>query len=335
MTTGKIELPTIDVLFPFHKVDEYFFLALSSVLKSVGVRTRIIFIDNRKDKFPELENYENFYSEYFDYFVIAGTNNEYASGLNLGLNYLKSDFVGLMNSDDLIQCDKFLRQIETLVNQNCDLCIGKIVKFNYKGRLPSLTGAINPNRYSSELLLLGAYGADATIVFTKEVAKKVSFVENVRSSDRITALLEYKSLKVCGDKEAIYFYRIHSNQISSNHSYFEGNFDEVYPYWRQYNLWLNLPDLDLNSARVLGGSNEYTELSKVDYEKIKMWMSCYVSLFQDSTTRLMVERLLRRRLSLLKLRNHKIPLDVMSLLRLIIEFLITIAKRSKPRGHKY
>jgi hypothetical protein len=332
MTRSKDVLPKIDLLFPFHRIDELFFLALNSALKSTGVILRIIFIDNRLDRTLPLEAHPGFASISCEYVVVKDSFCGYANALNSGLRHLESEYVGLMNSDDLVSRDKFKSQITKLLSQESDICVGKIVKFSDKGYLPSLTGTIDVDQYKSEFLLLGAYGADSSIVFKATIANDLLFDDLAKSSDWTTALTHYWKFKVCGDNSAEYFYRIHSGQTTSQESYFSENFVEVFQHWSEYNERLSLPKLDFDSARALAACHETTVGSKIDFAEIGNWTQKYLELFQNPKTKAIANRLIKRRIVILKIRHKRMPKYLMTTMILIFEVIETLLKGSRPRG---
>ena len=104
----------VDVLMPFHRLDEFLHEAVFSVLKSEKISLRLILLDNRADKsqlFP-LNLFESRLEAtgHSIELVVVEAPNTYADALNLGILKAEADFVALMNSDDLVASDRFYRE---------------------------------------------------------------------------------------------------------------------------------------------------------------------------------------------------------------------------------
>ena len=324
-------LPTVDVILPFHNFDNYLSEALISVSKSNGVAVRIILVDDRRhpkkllvvSDFPSLE--------VKDLVVIQGGGLGYANAMNLGRTEIKSNFVAIMNSDDLIAHDKLTLQVESLISSKADLCVGRLLKFSRNGNLPALSGEVDVANYDFKYLLLGAYGADATIVTTASMFSRIEFDEQRKSSDWATAFQYYPDLKIVGNAEAEYFYRIHTGQITQDPKHKKMNFEEIYPLWAELNAKLSLPSLNYTSAGVLAAPYERLKLDDLDLLSLRLWEAQYLKLFNDSAQRKDVKNLLKRRHCMLFIRKQPIAFNPFTMIVMITELLISKSRRTAPR----
>lgn len=209
----------VDVLMPFHRLDEFLNEAVFSVLKSEKIILRLILLDNREDKtqsfslgvFKSTLEATGHSIE----LVVVETPNTYANALNVGILEVQADFVALMNSDDLVASDRFYRERKILIQENADIAICKLRKFSGKKTISSLSGTPRLAFYSNKYLLLGSYGADASVMF------KTTWLHNGRRtfsqtqhSDWEFALRNYSSAKIVGIDDYLYFYRMHEKQIT-------------------------------------------------------------------------------------------------------------------------
>jgi hypothetical protein len=209
----------VDVLMPFHRLDEFLHEAVFSVLKSEKISLRLILLDNRADKsqlFP-LNLFESRLEAtgHTIELVVVEAPNTYADALNLGILKAEADFVALMNSDDLVASDRFYRERKILIQENADIAICKLRKFSKKRTIASMSGAPKLALYSNKYLLIGAYGADASVMFrTTWLHSGRRTFSQTQHSDWEFALRNYSGAKIVGIDEYLYFYRMHENQFT-------------------------------------------------------------------------------------------------------------------------
>ena len=327
----RAPLHEIDVILPFHKLDINFVDALRSVQASNGVIVNLILVDDTKKVGLELEDIQKLIKLDINCILVRNESKGYAGGLNTGFRYTKSKFFGLMNSDDLVSPNKFSNQVEALLHSDAQICVGKIVKFSGKHKIPSLAGDINIDLYDKKYLLLGAYGADATIVGYRDILNQFKYDEKTKSSDWVTALIKYPNLEIIGDETSIYLYRLHNGQVSRDINHRTGNFKEVYPNWLEFNRAYGLPDLNYETANLIAAPSEFNNAKDVDLESLKIWKVKYLSLFNNTVQRRNVEQLLKRRIAIYVIRGGITSFDILVMLRLFLEFVVTKFHGTNPR----
>ncbi len=209
----------VDVLLPFHREDQYLNDAIESLLNSEKVEINLLLLDNRlnKDFFTIKDHLVSCAEERNHTIKIINVfaPNTYAQALNDGLDHVTSDYIALMNSDDLISKERLYLQIETLEQSNSDLSICNFQKFYKSQEISSVSGKIPYEQYSWMLLLLGAYGADATLIFTRkwQTQNNARFPES-KQSDWLFALKYYPEANIATLDRKLYFYRMHEKQIT-------------------------------------------------------------------------------------------------------------------------
>lgn len=231
--------PLVDVILPFNKLDDYLLPAVKSVFASVGVQVRLILVDDRVDtsgSIPALPSQ--------NVVVLRTVDRGYGNAISAGLREVSSEFFALMNADDLIHPYRLIRQIRDLVKTNSELSVGRVIKFNNSGIVVSQKlGNLSSRTYSSEALLLGAYGANATWCARTSAIEAWTFSVKP-ATDWITALNYFEHTQITYSSAAIYFYRQHSSQITKSKRYFRNSFQDVYPSWADLCRRLNMPVLD-------------------------------------------------------------------------------------------
>jgi glycosyltransferase involved in cell wall biosynthesis len=201
---------SVDVVLPFHRDDEFLRIAINSILASEDVLVRVLLVDDRVDAkpIPDLEQY-----------IVCRTGGSgYATAINSVKDYLKSEFVSLMNSDDWSSPTRLVKQINALKDSDKTLSVCSPIKFRKSHIKPALLGAFTPVEYDSNVLILGAYGANATWLAHRETwIREISF-EKSSISDWLTAMKVFPLLEIVHVNEDLYWYRQHFDQITNSNS---------------------------------------------------------------------------------------------------------------------
>lgn len=293
--------PTVDVILPFHRYGKYLISAIKSVLESEGVQIRLILINDVKCKQNYIEE-DIFLVNYLknvdaNFIVLNSPQNGYAFAINCAKPFIESQYVALMNSDDLIEASRFKFQIQSLQSNFAEVAIGQIKKFQGVFRLPTLAGKFDVSNYNFSLLLLGAYGADASILSLRDTwVNLMQFNETARSSDWVTALDVFPNVKVVGVKDAIYWYRSHAEQITKNEDHKLNNFDEIYPHWLNVSQKLCLPPIPKNLAQIIAAPWSRSKLNGDEISVVEKWGREFEKLQTDKQAKKEVNGLLKRRI---------------------------------------
>jgi glycosyltransferase involved in cell wall biosynthesis len=328
---------SVDVLIPFHSDSEYLWEAIDSILDSRGVAVRILLINDIEDaevsaKFQvQIERYLNVRDVNFS--IIRNQGRSYATSLNVSRAWIQSDFVAILNSDDLSTPYRLQSQVQALEKSGAELAIGKIVKFHGKLRLPSMSGALNPSSLSWQHILLGAYGSDASIVVTRKAwLEHFIFDEFSRRSDWATALKIYPHLKIIGVDQAVYKYRIHGLQMTQSQIQISDDFPSYFSFWRGLNTSLGLPDVSLNIARALSQPWAKQKLNKDEFKMMQIWCLKFEKLLLDVSVSNETKSLLGRRLIISGPIIFSVIQRPLLLTRMIFEFLFIRIIGSRTRS---
>jgi hypothetical protein len=130
-------------------------------------------------------------------------------------NHLIEPYVSILAGDDLVDYDKFEIQLAKMQEQDLIVSFTRMQKFSkLKKRIPSLSGECRVENFSPLLLLLGPYGADGSLVMTKEFFKEKYILDEYDTfSDWCIALDSYPD-QIAYINEAKLFYRQHKNQVT-------------------------------------------------------------------------------------------------------------------------
>jgi glycosyltransferase involved in cell wall biosynthesis len=293
----------LEVLLPFHIYDSYLTEALDSCIRALPPNSRIIAINTIND-----QKLLNGHSDYV--YEVNHPNAGYISALDYGFRNSHSEYVALMNSDDLIDKDRFLMQIASLELSDKNLCVSDLSKFSIirkKGRLlvPPLLGKATSN-FHEAILLLGSYRADATWCFKSEWARENNiFLEENDISDWCIAMRTMKTTDTVVLNKDLYFYRMHSNQISRNQ--YEDVPEGFFLSWHELNNRLNFRKLSNCEIELLTSLKKSKKLS--DLKNLQSWLEEFENFLLFSlpdSNKSEIRNLLARRRLLISLKNRSV-----------------------------
>ena len=202
----------LEILLPFHKVNEHLLEAIESCLEALPSNSRIIAINTSNDRSCLVLD-----SKSVLHLNLASAT--YIEALRYGLKFSSAEYVGLMNSDDIVDSSRFRNQIMVLEQTRNSLCVSDLQKFTVtkKGKtkyIPAMLGK-PPRDFHEALLLLGSYRADATWCFRRSWAVEEKLFEFPSdSSDWSTALRVMRKRNTVIINQPLYFYRMHSDQFT-------------------------------------------------------------------------------------------------------------------------
>jgi glycosyltransferase involved in cell wall biosynthesis len=251
--------PEVAILLPFNKIDDYFLSAVESGVASEDVRTRILLLDDRVDSSADLPKLPIGTCT-----ILRTSSRGYGNAISEGLRQINTEFFALMNADDVIHPRKLITQILDLESRNADLSVGKIVKFNNSGKIITQSlGHLTRGQYTPSVLLLGAYGADASWCGRTNKVKSWN-ISNELASDWITALENFSDLKIVYSPKALYFYRQHHTQITNTNDYKNFSFDEIYKSWNVLNLRQGYRSVTKDVAKLVAAPWTVSDQSNLD-----------------------------------------------------------------------
>jgi glycosyltransferase involved in cell wall biosynthesis len=198
----------VSVILPFHREpDSLLESAITSVKDSIGLNTELILVDDRINPVTKFLGFKEACN-------VTSGGVGYASALNLGKSFVQSDYLALMNSDDLIHPRRLITQVRLIQSTGIaiSLCGTKNIGSIFAHR--NVLGSAPSTFYSKKLLLLGAYGANASLVgLTKFFENR--YWDDIDMSDWKFALENYpEEISQSSTSELLYFYRRHSGQVT-------------------------------------------------------------------------------------------------------------------------
>lgn len=290
----------VDVLLPFHKIDDFFKAALKSLSNSLEVSIRLLLIDDRstQDVFDLNSLDLNYEILQFKTTGMMG----YGKALAIGSNYIESNYVALMNSDDLIDPTRFAKQIDILENGK-DLCITNLQKFKNSKKLPAISGEMAARNYEPLHLLFGSYGANASWCTTREWWVKNMFFDESDYLDWRVGLNTFQSTNIGYLDEKLYFYRSHAGQFTKNRNHKETDIQPLYLEWANFVNSYGLNPVNRNIFYTM--ATPWLVNDEFNFGEVYEWVIRFKQFirFLDPSIQESLNRLLSRRL-LFALKNR-------------------------------
>jgi hypothetical protein len=221
----------IDVILPFHKIDQYFHDALESLAESKNVKLRLILVDDTLRQGFDLSSLALKFSDIE--LVKTGGGRGYGLALSAASKFIDSEAIGLFNSDDLVSPWRFKKQLSSL--ENFDLSITSMQRISRSGNKgSSLMGEISSDKYDPIYLLLGSYGANATWVARQNWWKEKMFFDTQECLDWRIALKSFSKTNIHWNPEKLYYYRKHSGQVTAQNHISDLAINPVYSDWKNF-----------------------------------------------------------------------------------------------------
>jgi glycosyltransferase involved in cell wall biosynthesis len=202
--------PNVSIILPFHRdLDSFLESALESIRQSLDVKLQILLIDDRR-------TLSKFKYSAKDTLVVKAEGSGYAAALNTGIRHAGTEYIALMNSDDLSHPSRLITQISLIRSTGASVSLCGIRNFGSVFAHRNVLGSAPKSFYSKKLLMLGAYGANATLLGTSQFFVDKRW-EDIDMSDWKFALDFYPDeVKESATSEILYFYRRHKNQVTQN-----------------------------------------------------------------------------------------------------------------------
>lgn len=147
-------------------------------------------------------------------------------------NLISEDYVAILAGDDIMSSSRLQLQLSAIEKSGAEICLSRIEKFSHSHRkIEMLSGSPEIETFTKVWLLLGAYGADGTILMTSDFYKNKYVLDPIDSySDWTLALTNYPK-QIAYVPEDLVFYRQHEGQTTrkNRNDFLQSG---VYPAWK-------------------------------------------------------------------------------------------------------
>jgi hypothetical protein len=231
----------LDVLLPVSRLT-FLSECLTSIFESTHknkIKTNVILVDTA----GILSDFDTnlWQSQYVEITKVFSPGASYCEALILGSSQLKNAYVSLMNDDDLVHEDKFVNQLAIIQSDECEVVLGKLIKFPRSRRLGF--NFTNYHAYHFKFLGIGPFGANASILMRRTWWDKNRDLHSINtpSWDWIFAMQSYPSARIKYSPRSIYYYRQHELQITKSNLYKRELIEEIAPhllqFWEKYGCY--------------------------------------------------------------------------------------------------
>ncbi len=250
---GREELPKIDVILPFHRIDDYLIDSINSIYAQEDVNVNLILVDDRVEATPKFE-----FTKMANILIYSGGVG-YRKALQLGVEKSESRYLTFQDSDDISSPNRLILQLQKLQSENLAIVGCKLGKIDEENLLmigsPQICGEIKNTFY----LLFGSQGANSTwLVDHAKLDKKNWLMLLTQSPDWEIAFSVLDQHKAFVINEYLYFYRQHRDQLTRNSEYEKEHFHDIYPFWKHACESNRLPILSVHEAQLFAtGRSRY------------------------------------------------------------------------------
>jgi len=255
----------VAVVIPFKGDLDYLIEAVASVRASSFQHFRILVFDDNQHSQESLDFLSN-----DEYFPTGGIG--LPGVIEYSKNLISEKYVTILAGDDLMTCSRLQLQLDAIRRKNSEICLSRMRKISAKhSNIQMLTGNPKIETFSKLWLLLGAYGADGTILMTNEFYQKKYVLDPIDSySDWVLALTNYPT-KIAYVPEELVFYRQHEGQTTRKirNDFLESG---VYDAWRKVyeNFFKSIPPIE--SFLIISAPWFRTKIKSKDIVQSKLFM---------------------------------------------------------------
>jgi len=265
-------LKTIDIIVPFHRINDFLFESIDAIKNSESVKPRIILSNDshvENNKLPAVLQKLSV--------VKAGEFSGFPNAVNSARRLLENAYTTIVASDDLVDRQKLSKQINSL-SSDYDISICEIEKINDRGKIIRSANSFPSYRtYDPSWLLFGPYGADGTWV-----AKTDWWLRNVNMPlgpfhDWELALKVLPVSRVVALNESLIFYRMHSSQTSRTFDLKSITaLQSFYQTWTRVNENYGLPILDFSNMLAVTQPWYSPKNVSLDRNQIDRWLEAWI-----------------------------------------------------------
>ncbi len=243
--------PEVDVIIPFNRIDTYLKDAILSILDSKAVSPRIILVNDSAQFF----SFEDF-APNANIVLIKTSARGYANALNTALPHLRSRFLAFLDSDDLNDPLRLSKQIKQLISNQAVISVCKIRKFSYKQKtVRAKLGTNSIFEFDPYVHLISYVYTNSSWVIDRS---KIAQIQNWNSridhtlSDWYFFQKNFSKFenKVVYLNEALYWQRVHADQISKNVKSIDCRGD-FFSEWKSYSEKLGIQNLQETDCSIL------------------------------------------------------------------------------------
>lgn len=232
--------PLVSVIMPAYNASQYIEEAITSVLKQTYENLELIVIDDcSTDVTYELSRKFTMIDSRVKVFK-NGSNSGVATTRNRGLKIAQGEYIAFLDSDDIWKTNKIEKQLRLAKNYTPCIVYSSYELFDVNGnRKPYMV----PEKTDFASMLKENVIGCSTVLISKEIAKKYSFVKDFYHEDYVYWLnVLREGYSAVGTNEIMVEYRVLEESRSGN------KVRSALKRWKIYREYLHLPLIKSVSA---------------------------------------------------------------------------------------
>ncbi len=223
----------VSIIIPVHNTERYLRQCVDSVLCQTLKDIEIILVENGSDdNSPEL--CRELASEDARIKVVILEKGDLPAARNAGVRMASSDFVGFVDSDDMIAPDMYGRMYDAAVREGADIVNCNYVKIYNNGRRPKYQyceddreTVLSPREMISLNMKEAISQSACTLLVRRAILLACPFEEGVKFEDRRITFMFYAMAGRCVriNKSLYYYYQYRGGIVRKGRRVFRINYD--------------------------------------------------------------------------------------------------------------
>lgn len=258
----------LEILLPFNSINKYLFESIDSLVNSDFDDFNITLLDDRTTFHVNSDLSSIIRLPRISY---LRTNKQgYGDALNLGISHSNSEYIALMNADDITHPQRFKKQIFVFDNFDVDVVSTRLQKFRGKKLIPQLSGDFSSSIFNPMQLLFGSYSANASCMFKTAWIKNRSKFAKSDMADFFFGLENYPNARIYHIHEYLYFYRQHNQQTTAGK---RETPEEFFNAWNYLSSSFKLPQVSKTVISILSLPAMPTNLYLNELNELNEWLN--------------------------------------------------------------
>lgn len=210
----------ISIITPVYNTAEYLDECFGSIEKQTIDKSLIeVIIINDGSTDNSLEIINQYLKKHSNWHLINQHNQGQSISRNNAISRAKGEYITFLDSDDYLREDALEVMLKAANNDDIDLVVSKLVKFDSKGKYPYYSDKVLKKERTftfSEYLAVCQAMALTSKLYKKELIKDIKFIPNVKHEDNYFSLLTfYKAKKIHIIPKGLYFRRMRESENKS------------------------------------------------------------------------------------------------------------------------
>lgn len=207
----------ISVIMGAHRMDEYVYPAIDSILNQKNIELELIVVANGSQHQLVKESLQEHYAGEARLRIITSPLGQLAHALNIGLSHARYDYVARMDADDISHPDRLARQLDYLMQHDLDLVGTSADLINSAGEKTGVRHSPTSNKINKTLVFQNAFIHPSVLYKKQTIIDARGYNSGLNSEDYDLWLrLRRQGAKWDNMQESLIDYRLHDRSTQGN-----------------------------------------------------------------------------------------------------------------------